>query len=139
VSDERLIPIPDSDSAVYWEAAHRHEFLLQRCGSCEKFRFYPRSHCPYCFSGSFEWRQPLGRGTVYSYTIIHKTPAPGFRDKVPYVLALIDLAEGVRMMTNIIECEPETVEIGMSVEIAFEDINDAISLPQFRPVSRIAK
>lgn len=136
MDEHRSTPIPDLDSAVYWEAAHRHEFVLQRCSSCDTFRFYPRSHCPNCFSGSFEWRPASGLGTVYSFTIIHKAPSPGFRDKVPYVLALIDLSEGVRMMTNIIECQPNEVEIGMLVEVVFEDINDTISLPQFRPVQR---
>jgi hypothetical protein len=81
----------------------------------------------------FEWKRSSGRGTVYSFTIIHKAPSPAFREKVPYVLALIDLLEGVRMMTNIVECLPDAVEVGMPVEIAFEDLNDKISLPQFKP------
>ena len=136
MNEERPTPIPDLDSAPYWEAAHRHKLLLQRCGSCERFRFYPRSHCPFCFSGSFEWELASGRGTVYSFTIVHRAPSPGFQNKVPYVLALIDLFEGVRMMTNIIECAPHDVEIGMPVEVVFEDLNDTISLPQFRPVQR---
>ena len=134
MSDQRPIPIPDRDSEVYWQAARRHQLLLQRCGSCQKFRFYPRSHCPYCSSESFEWQPASGRGKVYSFTVIHRSPSPSFRDKVPYVLALIDLQEGVRMMTNVIECEPDAVEIGMPVEVTFEDLNDSISLPQFRPV-----
>src|ERR1051326_2387984 len=93
-------------------------------------------HCPYCFSGSFEWERASGQGTVYSFTIIYRPPSPGFQNKVPYVLALIDLFEGVRMMTNVIECEPGDVEIGMPVEVVFDDLNDTISLPQFRPVER---
>ena len=136
MNEQTPTPIPDLDSVPYWEAAHRHEFLLQRCGSCKRFRFYPRSHCPYCFSGSFEWERASGQGTVYSFTIIYRPPSPGFQNKVPYVLALIDLFEGVRMMTNVIECEPGDVEIGMPVEVVFDDLNDTISLPQFRPVER---
>jgi len=134
MSEKRPLPIPDLDSAVYWEAAHRREFLLQRCVSCERFRFYPRSICPYCFSEAFEWKRLSGQGTLYSYTVIHKPPSPAFRDKVPFILALIDLAEGVRMMSNILECEPNSVEIGMPVEIVFEDVSDKITLPQFRPL-----
>jgi len=136
MQQQRPIPIPDLDSAAYWEAARRHELVLQRCRSCDRFRFYPRSHCPYCFSGSFAWQSASGRGTVYSFTIIHRAPSPGFEAKVPYVLALIDLSEGVRMMSNITECDPNDVEIGMPVEIAFEDLSDTISLPQFRPARR---
>jgi uncharacterized OB-fold protein len=136
MSEQRSIPIPDLDSEFYWKAARRHELLLQRCISCERFRFYPRSHCPYCFSDSFEWQRSSGRGKVYSFTVIHKAPSPAFRKKVPYVLALVDLLEGCRMMTNIIECGPDTVEINMPVQIDFEDLNDEISLPQFRPIPR---
>jgi len=136
MTEPRPIPIPDLDSAAYWEAARRHEFLLQRCSSCERFRFYPRSHCPHCFSGSFQWQHASGRGTIYSFTVIHKAPSAGFRDKLPYVLALIDLVEGVRIMTNVVDCRPNDVEIGMPVEVVFEDINETISLPQFRPAQR---
>jgi uncharacterized OB-fold protein len=74
-----------------------------------------------------------GRGTVYSFTVIHRPPFPVFRDKVPYVLAIIELTEGVRMMTNIIGCEPNMVEIGMPVEVTFEDVTEEITLPQFKP------
>ncbi|HKZ79874.1 MAG TPA: Zn-ribbon domain-containing OB-fold protein [Pyrinomonadaceae bacterium] len=130
---QRPLPKPDQDSVAYWEAARRHELLLQQCSACNKFRFYPRCICPYCFSDKFEWRQAAGRGTVYSFTIIHRAPFPAFRDKVPYVLALIELTEGVRMMTNILECEPNMVEIGMPVEVTFEDVTEEVTLPQFRP------
>ena len=131
--NQRPLPKPDQDSAVYWEAARRHELLLQQCSSCQRFRFYPRSICPHCFSDAFEWRRSSGRGTVYSYTVIHRPPFPAFRDKVPYVLALIELNEDVRMMSNIVDCEPSTVEIGMPVEVTFEDITEEITLPQFKP------
>jgi len=131
--NQRPLPKPDQDSAVYWEAARRHELVLQLCTACQRFRFYPRSICPYCFSDKFEWRRSPGRGTVYSYTVIHRPPFPAFRDKVPYVLALIELNEDVRMMSNIIDCDPTTVEIGMSVEVTFEDITEEITLPQFKP------
>jgi uncharacterized OB-fold protein len=130
---QRPLPKPDQDSKVYWEAAHRHELLLQQCDACHKFRFYPRSICPYCFAEKFEWVRAAGRGTVYSFTVIHRPPFPVFRDKVPYVLAIIELTEGVRMMTNIIGCEPNMVEIGMPVEVTFEDVTEEITLPQFKP------
>lgn len=133
MDNQRPLPKPDQDSIVYWEAARRHELLLQQCGACNKFRFYPRSICPACFSDEFEWRRTAGRGTVYSFTVIHRPPFPAFRDKVPYVLAIIELTEGVRMMTNIVECEPNMVEIGMPVEVTFEDVTEEVTLPQFKP------
>jgi uncharacterized OB-fold protein len=132
MDNQRPLPKPDQDSTVYWEGARRHELLLQRCTSCRRFRFYPRSICPHCFSDTFEWRRSTGRGTIYSYTVIHRPPFPAFRDKVPYVLALIELKEEVRMMSNIIDCDPNTVEIGMPVEVTFEDITEEITLPQFK-------
>jgi hypothetical protein len=84
-------------------------------------------------SDEFEWRRAAGRGIVYSFTVIHRPPFPAFRDKVPYVLALVELSEGVRMMTNIVDCNPNTVEIGMAVEVTFEDVTEEVTLPQFKP------
>jgi hypothetical protein len=130
---EGPLPKPDKDSEVYWEAARRHELVIQQCGACGKYRFYPRILCPHCLSEQFEWRQASGRGVVYSFTVIHRPPFPAFRDRVPYVLALIDLEEGVRMMSNIIECEPTDVRIGMPVEVAFDDVTEEVTLPKFKP------
>ena len=134
-TNQRPLPKPDRDSAIYWEAAKRHELVLQQCSSCWRFRFYPRVICPHCFSESFAWQRSSGTGKVYSFTTIHRAPFPSFDNKVPYTLALIDLDEGVRMMSNIIECDPKTVEIGMLVEVAFEDLTEEISLPQFKALA----
>lgn len=132
-SYEGPLPKPDKDSEVYWQAARRHELLLQQCSDCERFRFYPRSVCPHCLSDKFRWRPSSGRGRVYSFTIIHRAPTPAFRDQVPYVLALIDLDEGVRMMSNVIDCDPGVVRIGLRVEVIFADVTPEISLPKFKP------
>lgn len=129
----RPVPKPDRDSAFYWAAVRRRELVFQQCSECGRFRFYPRSVCPSCLSEKFEWRNSLGRGTVYSFTVIHRAPTPAFRDRVPYVLALIDLPEGVRMMSNVIGCDPARVRIGMPVTVDFEEVSDEISLPVFRP------
>jgi uncharacterized OB-fold protein len=137
ITYEGPLPRPDKDSQAYWDAARRHELVLQRCSECNRFRFYPRSICPYCLSDQFEWRRASGRGAIYSFTIIHRPPVPAFRDRVPYVLALIDLEEGVRMMSNVVDCDPHSVEIGMAVEVIFEDITEEITLPKFR-LSRAA-
>lgn len=132
-SYEGPLPKPDKDSEVYWEAARRHELLVQQCSGCKRFRFYPRSVCPNCLSDEFQWRPATGRGRLYSFTVIHRAPTPSFRDQVPYVLALIDLDEGVRMMSNVIECDPDVVRIGMRVEVVFEDVTPEITLPKFKP------
>lgn len=130
----RPLPKPDRDSEYYWAAASRHELVIQQCDACGEYRFYPRMVCPSCMSTDFQWRQSSGRGVVYSFTVIHRPPTPAFKDEVPYVLALIDLSEGVRMMTNVIGCDPATVKIGMPVKVTFEDVSQDLSLPKFLPL-----
>jgi hypothetical protein len=132
---EGPLPKPDQDSAEYWAAARRHELVLQQCSACGRFRFYPRAVCPHCLSEKFEWRPSSGRGRIYSFTVIHRPPSPAFRDRVPYVLALVELEEGVRMMSNVVGCDPQAVEIGLRVEVTFEDLTPEITLPVFKPMS----
>jgi len=130
---EGPLPKPDQDSEPYWEGTRRHELLLQQCSACRRFRFYPRSLCPFCFSDAFNWRAAAGRGSVYSFTVVHRAPFPSFRDKIPYVLALIELEEGVRMMSNVVDCDPAQVRIGMPVVVVFDAVTEEITLPKFRP------
>lgn len=130
---QKPIPMPDQDTQPYWEAAKRHELLLQRCLDCGQYRFYPRIVCPQCMSDKTEWVKASGRGEVYSFTITYRPPSPAFAADVPYVVAIIELQEGVRMMSNIVGCDPHEVKIGMPVEVVFEDISEDIALPKFRP------
>lgn len=130
---ERPLPVPDQDTQPYWEAARRHELLIQRCLACGEHYFYPRPHCPHCLSNRTEWVRASGRGTVYAFTVVHRPPSPAFADRVPYVVALIDLAEGPRLMSNVVGCAPDAVHCGMAVEVAFEDVTPDIALPVFRP------
>jgi hypothetical protein len=128
-------PLPriDEESRGYWEALARHELYLQRCRACGTLRFYPRALCPGCLADATDWVRASGRGTVYSFTVTHQNQAPGFRDALPYVLAIVELAEGVRLMTNVVGCAPDAVRIGMPVEVVFEDVTPDITLPKFRP------
>ena len=128
-------PLPriDEESRGYWEALARHELYFQRCRDCGTKRFYPRAVCPVCLSSATEWVRASGRGTVYTFTVTHQNQAPGFRDALPYVLAVVELAEGVRLMTNVVECAPDTVRVGMPVEVVFEDVTPEMTLPKFRP------
>src|SRR5438046_6792556 len=96
------IPEPDQDSLLFWMGCKKRELLLQYCASCDRYQFYPRSLCVVCGREGLEWRRVSGRGTVYSYTVTYQNASPGFRDEVPYVFALVDLAEGVRMTTNLV-------------------------------------
>ncbi len=130
---KKPLPRIDEESRGYWEALARHEVYVQRCRACRTPRFYPRALCPSCLADATDWVRASGRGTVYSFTVTHQNQAPGFRDDLPYVLAIVELVEGVRLMTNIVCCAPEAVRIGMPVEVVFEDVTPDITLPKFRP------
>jgi uncharacterized OB-fold protein len=127
------LPRVDEESKGFWEACQRHELYLQRCGACGALRYYPRALCPRCLSDATEWVLSPGRGTVYTYTVTHQNQAPGFRETLPYVLAYVELDEGVRMLTNIVGCDPNIVKIGMAVEVVFEDVTPEATLPKFKP------
>ena len=129
-------PLPriDEESRGYWEALARHELYFQRCRDCGTKRFYPRALCPACLSSATEWVRATGRGTVYSFTVTYQNQAPGFREELPYVLAIVELDEGVRMMTNVVGCAPDAVRVGMAVEVVFEDVTAEVTLAKFRPV-----
>lgn len=116
---ERPFPEPDPDTGRFWEAVSAGRFEIQRCTACARHVFYPRLHCPHCGSAELQWVSASGRATVHSYTVVHRAP-PAFAEEAPYVVALVDLEEGPRMMTRLLGIEPGAVEIGMRVRIAIE-------------------
>jgi hypothetical protein len=132
-SYRKPLPRIDEETRGFWEALARHELYLQRCRSCGTVRFYPRAVCPACLADAVEWVRASGRGTVYSFTVTYQNQAPGFREEVPYVLAIVELAEGVRVMTNVVGCSPDQVGIGMPVGVVFDDVTPEITLPKFKP------
>lgn len=132
---KKPVPRVDEETRGYWEACRRHELVLQRCGQCRTLRYYPRTVCPECLSDEVRWERMSGRGTVYTFTVTYQNQAPGFRDELPYVLAYVTLDEGPQMLTNVVGCKPDEVEIGMPVEVTFEDVNDEIAIPRFKPVA----
>jgi uncharacterized OB-fold protein len=127
------LPRVDEESKGFWEACRRHELYVQRCGRCGALRHYARALCPGCLSERVEWARCSGKGTVYTFTVTYQNQAAGFRDELPYVLAYVELEEGVRMLTNVVGCKPEDVRIGMRVEVVFEDVTPEATLPKFRP------
>ena len=129
----RPIPKPTNITKPFWEATKQQKLVIQYCKDCGKYTWYPRPVCMKCMSRNLEWREVSGKGKVYSYTITYTAPK-GFEDMVPYVVASIDLEEGVRLLSNIVDCKPEEVEVGMEVEVTFEDLNEEMKLPVFRPV-----
>ena len=130
-------PLPTLHPEIepFFKGGLRQELMIKRCADCGIFQHYPRIICGNCLSKNTVWIRATGRGSVYSYSIIHQNLAPGWREEVPYVLALVDLEEGVRLMTNIVECEPTDVSIGMPVEVTWERVEE-IAIPKFRPARK---
>jgi len=127
------LPRPYQDTEAYWSAAKEHRFVIQKCRDCGEHQFYPRGVCSHCLSSALDWVEASGSGTVYSFSVNYRAPHPGFAGKTPFVLAIVELAEGPRMMTNIVDCDPESVRIGMPVVVTFDDVTEEITLPKFRP------
>lgn len=128
-------PQPDVNeiSQGFWEAARERKLKIQQCGDCHTFIHYPMALCPNCQSENLGYTEVSGRGTVYSFAVVHQQFHPAFTP--PYVIALIDLddAPNVRMYTNVVDCDPAAVEIGLAVRATFEDIGDGTLIPQFTP------
>ena len=127
------LPVPDADSKPFWDYCKQHEFRVQRCTDCETYRFHPSPICHNCNSWSYEWAKMSGKGTVYSWIVVQQPVIPNF--DVPYVGALIALEEqsDCRILSNVVECDPHAVYNNMPVEVVFDDINEEITLPKFRP------
>jgi uncharacterized OB-fold protein len=129
----RPVPDPDDASAGFWEACARHELVLQTCASCGVVRFPPRPMCPACTSFDHTWVPASGRGRVWSWVVAHPPVLPAFADRAPYNVVVVELDEGVRIIGNLLD-SPEIRE-GMNVEVAWEDVEDGVSLPVWRPSS----
>jgi uncharacterized OB-fold protein len=128
----RPAPIPDPESAPFWAATLEGRLVLQRCSACGHAQLYARPHCLVC-RGPVVWEDASGTGTVYSYTVIRQNPSRSFRHLIPFVVALVDLDEGPRVMTNIVGAAAEEVRIGDQVKVRFEPVSDQASLPLFEP------
>lgn len=128
-------PVVDHLSQPFWEGCREARLLLQTCGACGTPRFPPGPMCRECGSDRSQWIPASGRGRVYSWIVVrHPIPAEIYASEVPYVVALVELDEGVRMPTNIVDCAPEAVTANMPVEVCFRDVG-GMRLPQFRPVT----
>ena len=130
------LPTPSPEAQRFWEGAKKHELWIPYCRSCERSYWYPRDFCPHCGSRDVEWRRSAGKGRVHAFAIQYRAFHPGWGGEVPYVTALIDLDEGVRIFSNLVEVEadPKAIRCEMPVEVVFEDVTDEITLPKFRPV-----
>jgi uncharacterized protein len=125
-------PAVNPETKTFWDATAEGKLLLPKCDKCQTIIWYPRQFCPECSSFDVSWIEASGKGTIYSYTI-NRRGQGDYRD-LAYVLAYVELAEGPRVLTNIVDCEPEQVKVGQAVEVVFHDTGKGTALPRFRPV-----
>ena len=130
---KRFEPPADETSAPFWDATRDRRLVLQWCTGCEKPIWYPREVCPRCMGSRLEWRPASGRGVVYAVTVERKPQNPGLAALAPYTVTLIDLDEGVRMMSSVVGVDPEAVRIGAEVDVTWEALSDGRNLPVFVP------
>ena len=126
---ERTLPPLTPLSQPWFDGCARGELLLQHCSNCDEYQFYPRTLCSHCGATDPGWTTASGRGRIASFSIVRRGISKAY--EAPYVVALIDLEEGPRMMSNVVGCEPEAIAIGQAVTVAFEAWNDDITLPVF--------
>ena len=128
-----LEPPVTGTSRPFWDATRERRLLLQWCTDCDAAVWYPRDLCPACSSAGLEWRPASGGATVYAFTIEPRPTLPGVFGEEPFVVALVELEEGVRLMTNVVGCAPHAVTVGMPVRVTWEELSDGRNLPLFEP------
>ena len=132
---EYKTPPVDWETRAYWEGAGRGELILQRCRACNTVQHRPRGLCATCLSDEIEHFVASGRGEVYTYSVVRQNQMPAFRDAVPYIVAYVQLEEGPQLLTNIVDCDPETVSVGMAVQADFVATEEGLGVPRFVPAS----
>jgi uncharacterized OB-fold protein len=128
-------PVPEVTEELrpFFAAAREGRLVVQRCTGCGMLRFPPRQICSRCLGRQAEWVPVSGRGTVFSFNVMHQVYHPGFADEVPYPVVLVELEEGCRILSNLVNCPREKLRIGLPVEAVFERLTDEVTLPKFRP------
>jgi len=127
-------PRPAPESLPYWQAAREHRLALPKCEDCQKFWFPPSRTCPHCLSANFSFQNVSGKGKIFSFVTFHRVYRPAFTNDVPYVVALIELDEGPRLLSNIMGVTHDQVKCEMRVEVVFDDYDEDISIPKFKLV-----
>ena len=129
LAEERKIPPPavNPENQAFFDAASKGKLLIKYCNACKAFHHYPRALCPFCFSGQTEWREAKGSGTVHAWSVLRRGVP------VPYCIAYVTLDEGVSMLTNIVDCDLDAVEIGMQVKVVFKPTDGGPPVPMFTP------
>ena len=132
-------PRTSPESAHYWQAAREHRLEIPRCNACGQFWFPPSQSCPHCLAADFSWTPVSGRGKVFSFVTYHRVYHPAFAKDVPYVVALVELDEGPRLLTNIVGVAPDAVTCDMPVQVTFDDYEEGVAVPKFMPRNAAAE
>jgi len=127
------LPLVENENEPFFQALEDGRLLVGRCGSCERHHYYPRPHCPHCWSDDVEWVPACGQATLYTWSVIHTNDLPPWPSRVPYVAGVVELAEGPRMMTHIVGAEGDELSIGMPLEVEFVDLDEDLTIAAFRP------
>ena len=128
------LPVMDGLAKEFYDWCRQHELRFQRCTECGAWRHVPREMCAECGSWSWEWSKSSGRGRVFTWTLVARAMHPAFQDDVPYASVVVEMNEGVRLVTQVVDCPPDELEIDMLVEVVFDDVTPEVTLPKFRRV-----
>jgi uncharacterized protein len=120
-------PVPGPDTQAFWDAAAKGKLLIKKCGECGKSHYYPRANCPYCLSAKTEWVESKGTGTIYTYSVMRRSP-------VPYAICYVRLDDGVTMMSNLVDMDLDKIKIGAKVKVVFKPSDGGPPVPMFAPV-----
>ena len=129
-------PRPTPTSQPFWDGLAGHEVRVQHCGACGAWVHYPRSRCPVCLADRLAWETVTPEGTVYTFTVARRPTAEMFADEAPQIIAVVELAVGVRVTTTLVDVDPDDVAIGMAVSAVFDAGDDGLTLLRFRPAER---
>jgi hypothetical protein len=127
------VPEPSAETVPFWTAAKENRLVIPRCRTCDNTWFPPTHVCPSCGADNYAWVEASGRGKVFSFVVIHRIYHPGFADKVPYVVAVIELDEGPRLISNVVGVAPDLVRCDMPVRVVFDERRRDMTIPQFTP------
>ena len=132
---EKPLPLRSPAAIPFWNGLQTESVRLQQCDDCSRWVFYPRNHCPKCLGSSLTWREVSGEGVLYSYTVARQPTAPHFADEVPQLLAIVELKEGVRMTSTIVNVDVDDLQVGMPLEPYFDHVTNEVTLLRFTSLS----
>jgi uncharacterized OB-fold protein len=130
--DAKPRPRISPDNKPFWDGCQRHELVLPTCEDCGRAHLPPGPVCPFCFSDRLHWPKASGRGVISTFVVVHKAWFPAFAGEIPYNVVQVELEEGPRLTANVVGAKPEDLAVGRAVEIVFDDVDDALTMPRFR-------